>query len=33
MKRKRFMEEQITFTVRQAESGTAVKDVCQNGYE
>lgn len=29
MKRKRFTEEQITFALRQAESGTPVKEVCR----
>jgi len=29
MKRKRFTEEQITFALRQAESGTPVAEVCR----
>ena len=29
MKRKRFTEEQIAFALRQAESGTAVAEVCR----
>ena len=29
MKRKRFTEEQIAFALRQAESGTAVEEVCR----
>jgi putative transposase len=29
MKRSRFSEEQITYALRQAESGTAVADVCR----
>lgn len=29
MKRSRFLEEQITYALRQAESGTAVADVCR----
>ena len=29
MKRKRFTEEQIAYALRQAESGTAVADVCR----
>ena len=29
MKRKRFTEEQIAFALRQAESGTAVEEICR----
>lgn len=29
MKRKRFKDEQIAFALRQAETGTAVKEVCR----
>lgn len=29
MKRSRFSEEQVTYALRQAESGTAVADVCR----
>lgn len=29
MKRSRFADEQITYALRQAESGTAVADVCR----
>jgi putative transposase len=29
MKRSRFSEEQVAFALRQAESGTPVKDVCR----
>ena len=29
MKKKRFMEEQIAFALRQAESGTPVEEICQ----
>ena len=28
-KRKRFTEEQITFALRQAESGTSVEEICR----
>ena len=30
MKKKRFTEEQISYTLRQAESGTPVAEVCRN---
>ena len=29
MKRRRFTEEQIAFALRQAESGTAVEEICR----
>jgi putative transposase len=29
MKRKRYTEEQISFAVRQAESGTSVEEICR----
>ncbi len=29
MKRKRFTEEQITYALRQAESGTPVTEICR----
>jgi putative transposase len=29
MKRSRFSDEQISYTLRQAENGTAVSDVCR----
>ena len=29
MKRSRFSEEQVTYALRQADSGTAVADVCR----
>jgi len=29
MKRKRFSEEQIAFALRQAESGTAIEEICR----
>ncbi|GGJ19915.1 transposase [Neoroseomonas lacus] len=29
MKRKRYSEEQIAYVLRQAESGTAVEDICR----
>ena len=30
MKRSKFTEEQVTYVLRQAESGTAVEDVCRS---
>jgi putative transposase len=30
MKRSQFTEEQVTYVLRQAESGTAVEDVCRS---
>lgn len=30
MKRSKFTEEQVTYFFRQAESGTAVEDVCRS---
>jgi putative transposase len=29
MKRKRFLEEQIAFALRQAESGTTIEEICR----
>jgi hypothetical protein len=29
MKRKRYREEQIAFALRQAESGTAIEEICR----
>lgn len=29
MKRKRYSEEQVAFALRQAESGTAVEEICR----
>ena len=30
MKRSKFTEEQVAYVLRQAESGTAVEDICRN---
>jgi putative transposase len=30
MKRSKFTEEQVTYVLRQAESGTAVEDICRS---